>query len=45
MGHYEENIQLPKCPITFDKNASIGYSCGSGRAGIKKPKWDTYEII
>ncbi|CUM53929.1 unnamed protein product [Debaryomyces tyrocola] len=42
---YEENIQFPKCPITFDKNISIGYNCGSGKAGIYKPKWDTYEII
>lgn len=42
---YEENIQFPKCPITFDKNISIGYNCGSGKAGIYKPKWDTYETI
>lgn len=44
-GTYEENIQFPKCPITFDKNISIGYICGSGRDGIYKQKWDTYEII
>lgn len=44
-GEDGEMIQFGKSPIKFDEHVSVGYNCGSGRAGIYKPLWDVYELI